>query len=106
MGRVTTVETLRGDIQVYSDCRVEVYSVEREYAEVEPNYLRPSDFTPEQWKALTLDERFISVWVDRRILEERAEELERKHSEHQVLLLVCCVVILVLLVALAILSVR
>lgn len=106
MGRVTTIQTLKGSVQVYSSCRVEVYSVEREYAEVEPVYLLPADFSPGQWKELTLDEQFISAWIDRRRLSLQVERLEKKTSEYLVLLLMSGVIVLVLLAALGIALVR
>lgn len=92
--RLTYVDTHRGQVQVYADCRVEIYDVENEEIEALPSIILPADFTAQQWKALSASERVVSLAADRyRLIQENAR-LKRRNAEYLIIVVMCiaCVV--------------
>ena len=90
------VDTFQGQVQVYADCRVELYSVEGYAAGDPPSILLPHEFPADQWQDLSAEERNRSLAADRLRLLQRVRKLERKNTEYLVVLVMCvvCVVII------------
>lgn len=94
--QLTYVDTFHGPVQVYADCRVEVYSVERHAADDPPSILLPHEFPAVQWQDLSAEERNRSLAADRLRLMGIVRKLERRNAEYLVVLVmsVICVIVI------------